>query len=141
MWAGQIRAGDVVNGPYAAASSAPIVENDIAAVAARALLDDDLVGHKAPLTGPQSLTNVEMVDIIGEVLGRPLRYNEIPPALVRQRFVGIGFSDQFADAYLAMLAGTEDCPAVVTDEVARILGRPAQSFRQWVTDHAQLFTN
>ena len=36
MWAAQIRAGDVVAGPYAAASTAPIVETDIAAVAARA---------------------------------------------------------------------------------------------------------
>ena len=29
MWAAQIRAGDVVAGPYAAASTAPIVESDI----------------------------------------------------------------------------------------------------------------
>ena len=141
MWGAQIRAGDVVNGPYAAASSAPIVESDIAAVAARALLTDDLVGQRVPLTGPQSLTNVEMVDIIGEVLGRPLRYNEVPAPLVRQRFASIGFSEQFADAYLAMLAATVDRPAVVTDDIERILGRPAESFRQWVTRHRQLFGN
>jgi len=51
MWAPQIRAGDVVNGPYAAASSAPIVERDIAAVAAHALLSDELVKQRIPLTG------------------------------------------------------------------------------------------
>jgi uncharacterized protein YbjT (DUF2867 family) len=141
MWAGQIRAGDVVHGPYAAASSAPIVERDIAEVAARALLDDDLVGHEVPLTGPQSLTNSEMVDIIGDVLRRPLRYNEIRASLVRQRFVSLGFSDQFADAYLAMLAATVDTPAVVTGDVQRILGRRAESFRQWVIDHRQVFAN
>src|SRR3984885_13216864 len=43
MWAAQIRAGDAVAGPYAGASTAPIVEADIAAVAARALLTDELV--------------------------------------------------------------------------------------------------
>src|SRR6201996_2155502 len=74
MWAAQIRAGDVVGGPYAAASSAPIVEADIAAVAARALLTDDLVGQRIPLTGPQAFTNSELVQIIGTALGRPLRY-------------------------------------------------------------------
>ena len=44
MWSPQIRGGDVVAGPYAAASSAPIVESDISAVAARALLTDELLG-------------------------------------------------------------------------------------------------
>jgi uncharacterized protein YbjT (DUF2867 family) len=141
MWSGQIRAGDVVNGPYAAASSAPIVEADIAAVAARALVSDDLVGRRIPLTGPQSLTNTEMVDIIGRVLHRPLRYNEIPPDLVRQRFVSLGFPAEFGAAYIAMLATTLDEPATVTDDIERILGRPAESFEQWVTTHTRLFTN
>jgi uncharacterized protein YbjT (DUF2867 family) len=141
MWSAQIRAGDIVRGPYAAASSAPIVERDIAAVAARALLTDELVGQKIPLTGPQSLTNVEMVDIIGTVLGRPLQYQEAPTELVRQRFVGLGFPPEFGDAYIAMLATTIDQPAVVTDGVQQILGRPAQSFEQWVADHKTIFTN
>ena len=59
MWGGQVRAGDVVAGPYADASSAPIVESDIAAVAALALLTDDLDGQRIPLTGPESLTNTD----------------------------------------------------------------------------------
>src|ERR1700722_13064070 len=46
MWCAQIRAGDVVRGPYAAASSSPIVESDIAEVAAHALLGDELLGRK-----------------------------------------------------------------------------------------------
>ena len=37
MWAAQIRVGDVVSGPYASASTAPIVDADISAVAAHAL--------------------------------------------------------------------------------------------------------
>jgi uncharacterized protein YbjT (DUF2867 family) len=141
MWSAQIRAGDIVRGPYAAASSAPIVESDIAEVAARALLTDDLVGQKIPLTGPQSLTNIEMVDIIGAVLGRPLQYQEVPDELVRQRFVGLGFRPEFGDAYVAMLATTIDEPAVVTDGVLQILGRPAQSFEQWVVEHKSIFTD
>ena len=141
MWSAQIRAGDIVRGPYAAASSAPIVESDIAEVAARALLTDDLVGQKIPLTGPQSLTNIELVEIIGAVLGRPLQYQEVPDELVRQRFVGLGFPPEFGDAYIAMLATTIDEPAVVTDGVQQILGRPAQSFEQWVVEHKSIFTD
>jgi uncharacterized protein YbjT (DUF2867 family) len=140
MWAPQIRAGDVVAGPYAAASNAPIVDRDISAVAARALLTDDLVGQRIPMTGPQSLTNAELVEIIATVLDRPLRYQEVPPELVRQRFIGLGFSAEFADAYMALLSSTVEQPALVTHDVEKILGRPAESFAQWVADYRELFT-
>lgn len=79
IWSTQLQAGDVVSGPYASSSMAPIVERDIAAVASRALLTDDLNGRKIALTGPQAFTNAELVDVIGAVLGRPLRYQEVRP--------------------------------------------------------------
>lgn len=140
MWAAQIRAGDVVGGPYAAASAAPIVETDIAAVASQALLTDEFVGQQLPLTGPQAFTNSELVEVIGTVLGRRLQYFEVPPDVVRQRFIGLGLGAEFADAYTAMLAEALDKPALVTREVEKITGRPATSFAQWVTEHRDLFT-
>lgn len=140
MWAGQLQAGDVVAGPYAKASSAPIVEADIAAVAAHALLTEDLNGRKIPLTGPQALTNAELLAIVGEVLGRDLRYREIPVEQVRERFVAIGFPAEFGTAYTALLAETVDTPAPVSGEVERILGRPAQTFAAWVAQHRSAFT-
>ena len=105
-----------------------------------ALTSDELLGQRIPLTGPQSLTNSEMVDVIGSALGRPLRYNEIPVDLVRERFIALGFPPEFGDAYIAMLATTVNRPAEVTDNVERILGRPAQSWKQWVTEHKTLFS-
>lgn len=139
MWAGQLQAGDVVAGPYASASSAPIVEADIAAVAAHALLTDELDGRKVPLTGPQSLTNAELLAVVGRVLGRHLHYREIPVEQVRERFVAIGFPPEFGTAYTALLAETVDTPAPVSDEVERILGRPAQTFAEWVDRHRSAF--
>jgi uncharacterized protein YbjT (DUF2867 family) len=139
MWSAQIRAGDVVAGPYAAASTAPIVEGDISQVAAQALLTDELVEQRIPLTGPQAFTNTELAEVIGAVLGRSLQYREIPNTAVRQRFHGLGFSADFADAYLAMLAETLDKPALVTHDVEKILGRPALPFAQWVSGHRDMF--
>jgi uncharacterized protein YbjT (DUF2867 family) len=141
MWATQVQAGDLVSGPYATASTAPIVDRDISAVAAKAFLTDDLVGRKVPLTGPQAFTNVEMVEVIGTVLSRPLRYQEVPAEMVRRRFIGLGFSAEFADAYLAFLEATVDRPALVTNEVEKILGRPATTFAEDVSAHRDLFTN
>jgi uncharacterized protein YbjT (DUF2867 family) len=140
MWSAQIRAGDVVAGPYAAACTAPIVEADISQVAAQALLTDELVEQRIPLTGPQAFTNTELAEVIGAVLGRSLQYREIPNAAVRQRFLGLGFNADFADAYLAMLAETLDKPALVTHDVEKILGRPALPFAQWVSGHRDMFT-
>ena len=140
MWSAQLRAGDVVAGPYAEASSAPIVDSDISAVAARALLTDDLIGQQIPLTGPQSFTNAELVEVIGAVLDRPLQYREIPPDFMRQRFIDLGFPAEFSDAYVAMLGETLGKPALVTHDVEKILGRPALTFAQWVSQHRGLFT-
>jgi uncharacterized protein YbjT (DUF2867 family) len=139
MWSAQIQAGDVVGGPYADASSAPIVEADIAAVAARALLTDEFVGQRIPLTGPQALTNAELVGVIGTVLGRQLRYVQAPLDVVRQRFVSIGLGADFADAYLLMLAEAIDKPALVTHDIEKITAQPATPFASWVAEHRHFF--
>lgn len=138
-WGGQIHAGDVVRGPYAAATEAPIDPQDIAAVAARALLYDELVGRKPVLTGPQSLTQTELVAIIGDVIGRPLRYQEIPPQAAKQGMIQLGFPEQFVDSYLDRLSQAVGQPAPISDEVDKILGRPARSFAEWAADHAAAF--
>ncbi|MUM17311.1 NAD(P)H-binding protein [Mycobacterium sp. CBMA271] len=131
MWSTQLTIGDVVRGPYAFASAAPIADRDISEVAAHALLTDDLVGQRVPLTGPQAFTNAGLLAVLGKVLHRPLEYLQVPDDFVRQRFTGLGFPDGFADAYLAMQAATLTAPAVVTHEVDRILGRPAETFASW----------
>ncbi len=141
IWAAQIRAGDVVAGPYAASAWAPIHERDLAGVGARALLTDELVGRRPVLTGPQSLTHQQMVATIGDALGRRLRYQEIPPEAAKQGMVAYGFSEPFVAALLAMQAAAVRQPAITTDEVKRILGRPARTFAEWATDHAAAFRN
>jgi hypothetical protein len=75
------------------------------------------------------------------VLDRPLRYQEVPADMVRQRFIGLGFSAEFADAYIAMQSSAVDNPALVTHEVDKILGRQATTFEQWTTEHRSLFTD
>ncbi|MGY4652103.1 NAD(P)H-binding protein [Mycobacterium sp. URHB0021] len=141
MWAPQLQAGDVVTGPFAAASTAPIVERDISAVAARALLTDDLIAQRIPLTGPQAFTNTDLVGVIGAVLGRTLSYREAPTEMVRQRFIGLGFPAEFGDAYIAFLSATVGKPALVTHDVDKILDRPATTFAEAVLAHRHLFTN
>jgi uncharacterized protein YbjT (DUF2867 family) len=139
LWSGQIRAGDVVRGPYAKASSTPIHEQDLAAVAAHALLNDGLLGQRIVLTGPQALTQEEMVEVIGATIGRNLRYEEVPPQQARARLLDAGFPAGFADTYLAMQAKAAQQPALPTREVEKILSRPALTFAEWAADHKEAF--
>jgi uncharacterized protein YbjT (DUF2867 family) len=140
-WGAQIRAGDVVRGPYATFAEAPIHERDLAAVGARALLTDELVGRRLELTGPQSLTHEEMVAIIGDVIGRPLRYQEIPPEAAQQGMVQLGFPEPFVEALMARYAKGDGQRAFTSSEVEKILGRPAHTYAEWVADHAAAFRN
>ena len=45
------------------------------------------------------------------------------------------------DAYIALLEETVSKPALVTHEVEKILGRPAETFADGVATHRDLFTN
>jgi uncharacterized protein YbjT (DUF2867 family) len=138
-WGAQIRAGDVVRYVYAAFEESLLDERDLAAVGARALLSDDLLGRRLRLSGPQSLSHAEMVATIGEVIGRPLRFQEVEPEVLKRGMIANGFSEPFVDALLARYAREVGQAAPVTGEVAQIRGRPAHSYAEWVADHADAF--
>lgn len=139
MFGAQVRAGDVVRAPYANFAESPLHEADLAAVIAHALTNDDLEGRRIPVTGPQSLTHQEMVTVISEVIGRPLRFEEVPPELAARGLIANGLPEAFVNALMARYARDAGKPAPVTDEVERILDRPARTFAQWVADHADSF--
>lgn len=140
-WGEQIRAGDVVHYPYAAFAEAPIHERDVAEVAAHALLSDRLVDKTVELTGPQSLAHAEMVAVISQVLGRPLRYHEIPPEAAKHSMVERGLPEPFVAALIARYARGVGQQATTTGDVEQILCRPARSYKQWVADHRADFAN
>jgi uncharacterized protein YbjT (DUF2867 family) len=137
-WGPQIRDGDVVRWPYAAAETAPVDERDIAAVAARALLNGRHAGGDYVLTGPESLSQAAQVDAIGDAIGRPLRFEELSPDEFRREAAGTwppGVAEMLLGAWQAALGR----PAFVTSAVQEILGSPPRTFYQWAADHASGF--
>lgn len=137
-WAAAIRAGGVVRWPYGAAETAPVDDRDVAAVAARALYQDGHAGGDYVLTGPESLSQAEQVSIIGDVLGRRIRFEELSPDEFRSQTEG-SWPRPVVDMLLAAWGATMGRPAFVTSTVSDILGSAPRSFRQWVTDHASAF--
>ncbi len=138
-WAAQIRAGDVVRWPYLAVPTAPIHERDIAAVAVRALCEDGHAGAEYVLTGPESLSQAEQVAIIGRVLGRSLRIEEMSPDEARRELFAIMPALPVVNMLLDAWAAAMGQPASVTSTVAEITGAPARTFLEWAADHAAEF--
>lgn len=139
MWADQIRTGDVVRWPYGEAGRSLIDERDIAAAAAHVLTTDGHDGAAYHLTGPETLTQAAQVRVIGEVLGRDVRWEDLPPDQARRQLLDGGWPESFADAALAAWAGMVTAPEPVTGTVERLTGRPPRTFRTWAADHAAAF--
>jgi uncharacterized protein YbjT (DUF2867 family) len=135
MWRRQLAHGDTVHGPYAGFAEAVIHERDVAEVIAQALLDDSLVGRRIAISGPEALRLDQMVPIIGSVLGRPLRFQEVPAEMAAQGMIRNGLDERFVRALMVRYQRETQRPATVTDEVEKILGRRARTFATWVTDH------
>jgi uncharacterized protein YbjT (DUF2867 family) len=138
----QVRAGDVVRYVYPSFEESPIHERDLAAVAAHALLTDELTGRRVDLTGPHSLSHRSMVSIIGSVLGRPLRFAEIPPEAAVRAMTAAGLPAPFVSALMARYARHLDRPQhPANDAVRMILDRPALTYAEWVADNTATFRN
>lgn len=140
-WSEQIRAGDVVRGAYGRLETVPIHEDDIAAVAVHALTEDGHAGRRYTLTGPEVLTLAEQVRIIGEAIGRPLRWHELTREEERARLLADpGFPDAFVDELLAGYARMSAAPSpAVTATVPVITGTPATPLSRWAAEHAADF--
>ena len=137
-WADMIRRDGVVRWPYGGAETAPIDERDIAAVAARVLCDDAQAGRDYVLTGRESLSQAEQVSIIGAVIGRGIRFDELTPDEFR-RDIASTWPVPVVDMLLNAWGATMGHTAFMTSAVADITGSPARTFREWVVDHADAF--
>ena len=139
MWAGQIRENGVVRWPYGAAARSLIHESDIAAVAVSALTGEGHDGAKHVLTGPELLTQADEVRTIGDVIGSPARWEDVPPDAVRDGLATAFGDASFADHALDAWARFVQEPELVTSTVERITGTPARTFREWASDHGDDF--
>ena len=137
-WGPQIKNGDVVRWFHGDAETAPIHERDIAAVAVRALCGEGHAGKEYVITGPESLVQRELVRILGEAIGRPLRFEELSPDAARQDVLAT-WPVAIADMLLSAYAAAVGCPSCVTTTVADVTGTPARPFRDWAVDHAAEF--
>jgi uncharacterized protein YbjT (DUF2867 family) len=80
-----------------------VATRDIAAAAARLLLDASWSGvDEVPLLGPEDLSYNDMAQVISQVLGKDVRFQQITFQAYKDRFIRLGTSDAMAQGYTDM---------------------------------------
>jgi uncharacterized protein YbjT (DUF2867 family) len=80
-----------------------VATRDIAATAARLLRDGSWTGPGGVgVLGPEDLSLDDQARILGEVLGRPIRYQQVPAAGYKAQLVAYGASEDFARGLIDM---------------------------------------
>jgi uncharacterized protein YbjT (DUF2867 family) len=107
-----------------------VATRDIAAAASRLLLHESWSGfEEVPLLGPEDLSFNDMADIISEVLGKEVRFQQTTFEAYKARFVGFGMSD-------AMAQGMTDMAWAKNEGLDNGVTRTSEnstptSFREW----------
>jgi uncharacterized protein YbjT (DUF2867 family) len=113
---------------------------DVGELAARSFADAALRGGAWTLTGPEAVTFDEVAAALTAALGRPVRY--VPASipgyalrLRRRRLPWIRIAVQTA-LHVGLRSGNAER---VDPALARLLGRPPRTIRQYVEDHRELW--
>jgi uncharacterized protein YbjT (DUF2867 family) len=115
----------------------PFVDvDDVAEVAVASLMDPRHIGATHELTGPRLLTFAEAANEIAAVTGRPIQY--LPLTVEDWRAAASsslppGYLDPLTELLTSILDGHN---GYLDDGVARVLGRPARDFGDYVRQAA-----
>jgi uncharacterized protein YbjT (DUF2867 family) len=103
---------------------------DIAAAAARLLRDDSWtgIGHVSVL-GPEDISYNDMAEIISDVLGKPVRFQQIPGEALKRRMLQAGASEAMAQGVVDMWAAKNS--GLDSAESRTREATTPTSFREW----------
>ena len=115
---------------------------DVAAVAAQIAASP--AAHQGKtywLTGPESLSYADAAVVLSKVLARSVTFHPLTFDEQKQAMTDTGVPEHIAEMNAqAVTLFTQGDSDWVTDDVPSILGRPARTFEQFVTDHAAAFS-
>jgi uncharacterized protein YbjT (DUF2867 family) len=103
---------------------------DIASVAAKLLLDPSWSGQgSVPVLGPEDLSFNGMAKIMSDVLGKPMRFQQIPFEAFKARLIGHGMSEAMAQGMVDMMVAKNEGLDNVEPRTPQFT--TPTSFRQW----------
>ncbi len=131
MQLGPIREQGMFFGPLDGDQKAPTcATRDIAAAAARLLTDRTWSGTGTlPVLGPENLSSNDMAATMSDVLGKLVRYQQVPFDAFEAQLRGQGMSDAFVQGFVEMMRAKAE--GVDTAQPRTPEGTTPTTFRQW----------
>jgi uncharacterized protein YbjT (DUF2867 family)/predicted ester cyclase len=115
---------------------------DIAAAAVRCLTEPGHEGKVYRLTGPEALTNVQVAEKIGKVMGRPVTYSYMPPEQTKAGMMQLGMAPWFVDFVVGMdEAYSTGNYSEVTFDFYKLTGRQPISADRFFYDFGDFIRN
>ena len=113
---------------------------DIAAVAAKILSEDGHVGKAYTLTGPESLSNAQIAEMLSDLLDRKINFVNLAPEQLKQALLAAGVPEWNANALIDLQRFyREGKAATTTQDVEWILGRKTINYNQFLRDYRVAF--
>jgi uncharacterized protein YbjT (DUF2867 family) len=137
-WAESVRADRMIAAPFGDVALPPVDPDDIAAVAAAALLEDGHAGKAYVLTGPALISPRQQASAIAGVLGEPVRFVELSRAEARARMLRF-MPEPVVESTLAILGTPKPAERQVSPDIEAVLGRPPRTFAAWAARNAAAF--
>lgn len=137
-WVEPARSGVISEG-FGSRRTAIVHEGDIAAVAVTALTQEGHGGKTYTITGPEVLTPPQMVQMLANASGNPIRFDELSVEQACDRWRAQGFPEEVIQYFVWMYGNTPEIGYTVVPTVEQVTGRPARTFAQWAAEHADSF--
>src|SRR5262245_33056857 len=135
-----IAAQGVLTASMQAGKIAMVDARDVAAVAVAVLTSDGHVGKTYTITGPEALSFQEVAQKLAAATGKPVTYQNVRLATVRQELVATGIPAWLIEVRMEFATALRDgYAAAVTDTIQAVTGQPARTFDAFVREHAALF--
>ena len=113
---------------------------DIAEVAAKVLTEEGHEGKTYTLTGPESISYHDVSAVLSEILGKEVDYVDVPLEAAKEFMMNMGFPKWMAEAFNEYnKANSEGYGDITTNDVERLTGHPATSYKEFASDFAQVF--
>jgi uncharacterized protein YbjT (DUF2867 family) len=113
---------------------------DIASVAVKVLSGSGHEGKAYSLTGPEALTNAQVAGKLSQVLGRSIRYVDVPPDDFKKSLLSAGVAEWSVTALLDLQRLYREGGAGLVDPTfERLTGRKATSFDDFARDYSFAF--
>jgi len=141
-FAGSIKTQGAIFGCSGDAPVSYVDARDIAGVAAKILSDGGHEGKAYELTGAQAVNYAWVAALISKLIGKQVKYVDLPAAELKKFLLQVGMQDWLADGVLDLQAYNKaGKAATVSNAVEQVTGKKPITFEQFAQDFAGAFAH